>query len=171
MDGHVPIPHPDCRSHRTGRLTTADYRLTALGGSTARRARQLGRVGRDGIHQRWRQAVVGLETQLSQPVPDSVLLIGAGARFDDRGREGGKLGRRPAVVPGEFRVDEIEPIEGQSIRVCSQGKSTQSISRQLRVRRAARPSGPSVIRSVSRALAGGRQPAMTRRSSMARPQT
>jgi len=80
-------------------------------GSVAQDALCLGDVCGDRVHQGRRQAVVGLDAQLSQPGSDGAHLIGLGARFDGRGHEGGKFGTGPALVVGAFGMDEIEAVE------------------------------------------------------------
>src|SRR5579871_531100 len=71
----------------------------------------LGHMGRDRIHQRRRQAVIGLEPEFLQTGADAVHLLGLDARFDDGGHEGGKSGRCRAALLEQFGVNEVEPVE------------------------------------------------------------
>src|SRR3989442_15882826 len=65
--------------------------------SRAQHARGLGGLRGDEIHQRRRQAIVGLELQLSQPPPDLAHVVGACALFDQRRNESLELKRRPTL--------------------------------------------------------------------------
>ena len=76
------------------------------------RARGFGDVGCDGIHQGRGKTIVWLQTQLPQARAHGRHLIGAGARLDDRGDEGGELGSRPALLSPELGVNKIQTIEG-----------------------------------------------------------
>src|ERR1700687_81272 len=81
----------------------------------AQHAFRLGGVRRDGIHQRRRQAIIGLQFELLETRADRTHLIGPRTGFDDRGDECRELRRRPASVVGELRVDEIEAVEGMRL--------------------------------------------------------
>ncbi len=60
--------------------------------STGQRARCLAQMGGDRIHKDRREAVIGLQTQLTQPRTDAIHLIRRRAGLDDRGDESGELG-------------------------------------------------------------------------------
>src|SRR5450631_2679176 len=73
--------------------------------------RQLGRMRGKRVHQRRIQAVVWLQTQLSEPAAYRTHVRGIRARLDDRGDEGRKPRRRPAGLRRQFRVNEIETVK------------------------------------------------------------
>src|SRR4051794_21877276 len=79
--------------------------------SALQRAGGLGRMGSDGVHQGWRQRVVGFQPELSQPASDGPHAVRAHSRFDDGGYEGGKFRRRPARFLRQLDVDKIKSIE------------------------------------------------------------
>src|SRR5579871_2715361 len=71
----------------------------------------LRRMGRDQVHERRRQTVIGLEAELLEPGAHCAHLIGRCARLDDRGDEGRKARLFPARLLRQLRVEEIEAIE------------------------------------------------------------
>ena len=71
-----------------------------------------GGVGGDEVHQRGRQAIVGFKANLLQPCSDRTHVVGIRSGLDDRGDKGCKFRRGPAILIGQFRVDEIQSVEG-----------------------------------------------------------
>src|ERR1700722_4258726 len=90
--------------------SNATAALTSIG-STLQNAGGFGNVRRDEIHQRRRQAIVGLEFQFPQPGAYGTHLARIRAGFNDRGDERGDLRRRPAALGRQFGVDEIQAVE------------------------------------------------------------
>src|SRR5437762_6819005 len=86
-----------------------EIQLSSL--SATEDARRLGRVRCDRIHQRGRQAVIGLELQFLESRSDGAHVCGIGAGFNDRGNKGGEFWRRPALVGRKFGVNKIEAKE------------------------------------------------------------
>jgi len=65
----------------------------------------------DRVHQRWRQAIVRLESNFFQPVANALHLRGRKARLDDRRDKGREFRGSPAGFGRQFRMDKIEPVE------------------------------------------------------------
>ena len=68
-------------------------------------------MGGDGVHQRWRQAVVGFQTGFAQLFADARHLVGRCAGFNDGKHERCELGASPTGIAGELGVDEIEAVK------------------------------------------------------------
>jgi hypothetical protein len=93
------------RRHRDIRMRWARRRARDVGPDTAASPLAavftplpaLGDVGRNGIHQGRRQAVIGLQAQLLQARPDRRHLRRIGAGLDDGRNKRGELRRRPAA--------------------------------------------------------------------------
>src|ERR1700712_1162647 len=68
-------------------------------------------VGGNRIHQRRRQAVVGIKPEFFQTRPDPVHLGRLDAGFDHRRYERGKSGRGPSAFLEQFGMDEVEAVE------------------------------------------------------------
>ena len=93
-------PHPSSpRGERGGEETNEE----GVGRLLLQRARRLGDMRRDVVHQRRRQGVVGLQVKLLEPSAHRVHVLRIGAGFDDRRDEGGELRRLPARLPGTAR--------------------------------------------------------------------
>src|SRR5580658_6728101 len=75
------------------------------------RARSLGDMGRDDIHQWRRQRIVGFEPELLESLAHRAHLRWVRAGLNDRGHKGCKLRRRPAALRRQLRMDEIQTIE------------------------------------------------------------
>src|SRR5205823_4831455 len=111
------IPHSEavrspkhCRpAHARGAIFPA---AAALRGEHALR---LGRMGRDEIHERRRQAVVGLQLQLLQPCTDLTHASRWESRLDDRGDERGEAWGLPAALLRQLDMEEVEAEEGVSL--------------------------------------------------------
>src|SRR5205823_14975724 len=71
----------------------------------------LGRMGCDEVHQRRREAVVGLKTELLQPRAHGTHLLGLGAGLDDRGDKRREPRLFPALLLRQLDVDEVESME------------------------------------------------------------
>src|SRR5580704_4799632 len=71
----------------------------------------LGGIRRQKIHERRRQAVVRLKTQLLQPSANGAHLIGLGSRLDDRGDECCELRSGPALLLRQLDMDEVKAVE------------------------------------------------------------
>src|ERR1700693_1512166 len=79
--------------------------------SGLQRARLFRGPGRNIVHQRWRQTVVGLELQLSKAPADPIHPSRIDARFDRRRHESRKARRRPAGFLKTLGVNEVQPFE------------------------------------------------------------
>src|SRR4029077_13621177 len=66
---------------------------------------------RDQIHERRREAVVGLKAEFLEARTDGPHLVGLGAGLDDRGHEGGEPRLFPTLLLGEFGVEEIKAVK------------------------------------------------------------
>src|SRR6202012_707635 len=71
----------------------------------------LGYMGRDRIHQRWRQTIIGLEPDFFQPRPDVGHLSRVDAGLDHRRHERREAWSGPAAFGKEFGMDEVEAVE------------------------------------------------------------
>jgi hypothetical protein len=65
----------------------------------------------DRVHQRRRETVVRLGSELTQSAAHGVLIRRVGATLDDRGDERSEARRRPARFGRQFSVNEIEAVE------------------------------------------------------------
>src|SRR5437016_3974629 len=72
-------------------------------------------MGCDRIHQRRRQAVIGLKPEFLETRPDPAHLGGTDAGFDHRGYECRKSRSRPAAFGEKFGMDEIETVERMAL--------------------------------------------------------
>src|SRR5271170_119463 len=60
------------------------------------------------IHQRWREAVVGLNAKLPEAIAHRAHQLRVRTRLNDGGYERRKFRRRPARLRGELRVHKIQ---------------------------------------------------------------
>src|SRR6185437_5840180 len=110
-------------SARTARRRSSPGDGTATGstpgavprGSVRQGARSLRDVGGDRVHQRRRQAIIGLKAKLLQSAADRAHPVRADARFDHRGDERGEFRGGPALLLEPFGMDEVEPIEWMAL--------------------------------------------------------
>lgn len=66
----------------------------------------------DGVHQRGRQSIIGLEAKILELLSNLVGLIGREALLDDGRDKGGELRLLPALFIRELNVDKVETLEG-----------------------------------------------------------
>jgi len=71
-----------------------------------------GGPGGDGVHQRGRQSIVGLEAKILELSSDLVGLVSGEALLNDGRDKGGELRLLPALVIRELDVDKVETLEG-----------------------------------------------------------
>src|SRR5207237_5063192 len=76
---------------------------------------RLGRMGRDEIQERRRQAVVGLQLQLLQSCTDLTHASRWESRLDDRGDERAEPWGLPAALLRQLDMEEVEAEEGVSL--------------------------------------------------------
>lgn len=66
----------------------------------------------DGVHQRGRQSIVGLEAKVLELLSNLVGLVSREALLDDGRDKGGELRLLPALLIRELDVDKVETLEG-----------------------------------------------------------
>ena len=66
----------------------------------------------DGVHQRGRQSIIGLEAKILELLSNLVGLVGREALLDDGGDKGGELRLLPTLLIRELNVDKVETLEG-----------------------------------------------------------
>lgn len=66
----------------------------------------------DGVHQRGRQSIIGLEAKILELLSNLVGLIGREALLDNGRDKGGELRLLPALFIRELNVDKVETLEG-----------------------------------------------------------
>lgn len=66
----------------------------------------------DGVHQRGRQSIIGLEAKILELLTNLVGLIGREALLDNGRDKGGELRLLPALFIRELNVDKVETLEG-----------------------------------------------------------
>jgi hypothetical protein len=66
----------------------------------------------NGVHQRGRQSIVGLEAKILELSSDLVGLVSGEALLNDGRDKGGELRLLPALVIRELDVDKVETLEG-----------------------------------------------------------
>jgi hypothetical protein len=66
----------------------------------------------DGVHQRGRQGIVGLEAKVLELLSNLVGLVSREALLDDGRDKGGELRLLPALLIRELDVDKVETLEG-----------------------------------------------------------
>src|SRR5579859_751977 len=104
--------------HQTSLARDRDAaRDEAVAGFAARSGGHLGlrHMGGDGVHQGWRQAVIGLQPKFFQPAANFVHLPRVDAGFDHRGNKGRKARGRGSGFLEQFGMDEVEAIEGMAL--------------------------------------------------------
>jgi hypothetical protein len=104
--GHGTIVAPLVASAATSKR----FRETAGSGSLG-----FGYVRGDRIHQRWRQAIIGLEPKLLEARPDPRHLVGLDAGLDHRRYERRKSRSRRTLFLEQFGMDEVETVERVSL--------------------------------------------------------
>lgn len=66
----------------------------------------------DGVHQRGRQSIVGLEAKVLELLSNLVGLVSREALLDDGRDKGGELRLLPALLIRQLDVDKVETLEG-----------------------------------------------------------